>query len=79
MSTNLEKVELFFSAKDLPVHFHTMSTTYPFLVFYEVDRKSKQLIKKGTTDKINSLSPEWLQSVIVEFLFEVTQMVFLCC
>lgn len=75
MTTNLEKIDIFFAAKDLPLHFHTLSTTYPFLVFYEIDRRTNQLKKIGRTNKVNNLNPDWSESFTVEFLFEVKQVV----
>mmetsp|Transcript_17602 Transcript_17602/g.19109 ORF Transcript_17602/g.19109 Transcript_17602/m.19109 type:complete len:98 (-) Transcript_17602:1636-1929(-) len=75
MAANLEKIELFFSASGLPLKFHSLSNTYPFAVIYEIDRVTKQPRKVGRTDKVMDLHPVWTQSLVVEFLFQVQQLV----
>eukprot|EP01040_Poterioochromonas_malhamensis_P007713 gene7713-8331_t len=73
MTQNLEKIELFLSAENLPLHSGVFTHTYPFAVVYEVDRVTKTLKKVGRTDKVNNQSPTWAQSFVIEFLFEVKQ------
>eukprot|EP01031_Cornospumella_fuschlensis_P028727 gene28727-34679_t len=73
LDLNIDKVDLFFSAKDLP-KLHTFNNTDPFAVLYLLDRRTNSLVKHGTTELIkDNRSPHWATSVQVDYMFELIQ------
>ena len=71
MNALKSKVTLTFSAKDLP-NMDTGSFTDPFLVLWELKGRQKKQV--GMTELIaDSLNPQWVKSIDVDYMFETQQ------
>ena len=69
----MEKVSLFFSAKNLTKMDYT-SNTDAFIVVFEEDAKTKNIIRVGNTAVVkDSQHPEWSDQCIVNYRFETIQ------
>jgi hypothetical protein len=73
LDTSLEKIDLFFEAKNLP-KLHTFNVTDAFLVAFMLDKQSNTSTKIGRTEVINdNKNPTWSAALTVDYMFELVQ------
>lgn len=70
---SLEKVDLFVSGRDLP-SVQLLSTTDAFCVIHTQDPKSKDIKPVRATPIVKeSLNPDWLSPLTIDYFFEIVQ------
>eukprot|EP01031_Cornospumella_fuschlensis_P027237 gene27237-32906_t len=73
VDTSFERVDLFFSAHNLP-KLHTFNITDPFVVVYAVDKIGNKVTKIGTTEALqDNPNPAFTTNITTDYLFETVQ------
>lgn len=72
-NTALEKIGLFISARELP-NLQTFSVTDAFAVIFIKDPRTGAFSRVGETDVVkNTLDPNWVNMITMEYIFEAVQ------